>query len=106
MNKFSFQCCVIDADCWKVISKKALSSRTSFFNEMIKIIMNQDLSLCPKIQTVIVFPKETTIKERHSIHYYSIKNHATSKSKDKNGERIIKLTLSGEHVCKCVKNFK
>ena len=68
--------------------------------------MNQDLSLCPKIQTVIVFPKETTIKERHSIHYYSIKNHATSKSKDKNGERIIKLTLSGEHVCKCVKNFK
>ena len=68
-------------------------------------MLNYKLSLCPKIDTIVEFPKELTKKERYRIHLYSIKNETFSISKDKNINRILELYMSPEHVCKYVQKF-
>jgi len=104
MNK-AFQKCFIELSKWENIKPVAFKSRNHFYYEVIKVMLNYNLSLCPKIHTIVEFPKELTKEERHRIHLYSIKNETFSISKDKNINRTLELYMSPEHVCKCVQKF-
>jgi hypothetical protein len=75
-----------------------LNSKQTFERELIKIILTNGLSIRPRVDTVIFLPDTLTTSERHRIHTFGKKDKITSKTRVKDGKRVISITIKPIHV--------